>query len=148
MNNEIKEMAEAIFCAGVALDGSDFASKSDHFERLAKILYQEAGYRKQNDTVKEFADRLACELGKLEHSYKKDRNGVICSKWSREWIEADTIDGFPCGSSGWDFYPVLEIMGNRELKVKGSSGYIYRDPDGLKLFYDLIQAGMVEVCDE
>jgi hypothetical protein len=62
MNKEIKEMAEAIFCAGVALDGSDFAYKSDNFERLAKILYHEAGYRKQSSTVKEFVERLLLRL--------------------------------------------------------------------------------------
>lgn len=44
MNREIKEMAEEIYRAGVAY-GSDFAYKSDHFERLAKVLYN-AGYRK------------------------------------------------------------------------------------------------------
>ncbi len=72
MNNEIKEMAEAIFCAGVALDGSDFASKSDHFERLAKILYQEAGYRKQSDTIKEFKKKLLKGLENLHAGYKTE----------------------------------------------------------------------------
>jgi len=45
MKNEIKKLAEEIYRAGVALDGSDFAHKSDHFERLAGELYK-AGYRK------------------------------------------------------------------------------------------------------
>lgn len=66
MNKEqqIKEMADEIFNAGVALDGVDFAYKSDHFDRLAIKLYN-AGYRKQTDTVKEFAEQLKSELSGL-----------------------------------------------------------------------------------
>ena len=47
----------------MALDGSDFAHKSDHFERLAGKLYA-AGYRKQSETVKEFAEKLIKRLTK------------------------------------------------------------------------------------
>lgn len=63
MNKEqqIKKLAEEIYRAGVALDGSDFAHKSDHFERLAGELYK-AGYRKQSETAQEFAEQLKKEL--------------------------------------------------------------------------------------
>ena len=67
MKNEIKKLAEEIYRAGVALDGSDFAHKSDHFERLAGELYK-AGYRKQSETVKEFVE-------KAEQRFRED------SKW-------------------------------------------------------------------
>ncbi len=65
MNKEqqIKKLAEEIYRAGVALDGSDFAHKSDHFERLAEVLHK-AGYRKQSETVKEFAEKLTKRLTK------------------------------------------------------------------------------------
>jgi len=68
MNKEINEMAEAILNAGIALDGNDFAYKSDHFERLAKVLYN-AGYRKQSDTIKEFVEKL---LENISHYIMKD----------------------------------------------------------------------------
>lgn len=68
MKNEIIEMAEEIYRAGVALDGSDFAHKSDHFERLAGELYK-AGYRKQSDTVKEFAEKVKFGMAQFGYYY-------------------------------------------------------------------------------
>jgi hypothetical protein len=66
---DVKELAEEIYRAGVALDGSDFAHKSDHFERLAGELYN-AGYRKQSDTIREFAEKLNAALAEYEPRIK------------------------------------------------------------------------------
>ena len=65
---QIKKLAEEIYRAGVALDGSDFAHKSDHFERLAGELYN-AGYRKQSETVKEFAEKLKQAMAQFNYFY-------------------------------------------------------------------------------
>ena len=58
---QIEEMAKAIYATGVALDGTDYAfgvyDNDDHFHRMANALY-DAGYRKQGDTVREFAEKL------------------------------------------------------------------------------------------
>lgn len=58
---QIEEMAKAIYATGVALDGTDHAfgvyDNDDHFHRMANALYA-AGYRKQSDTVREFAEKL------------------------------------------------------------------------------------------
>ena len=91
MKNEIKKLTEEIYRAGVALDGSDFAHKSDHFERLAGELYK-AGYRKQSDTVKEFAEKIDLYLIKLFHqahdSQKEceQHNGTV---WENGWQRKD-----------------------------------------------------------
>lgn len=57
----IDEMAKAIYATGVALDGTDYAfgvyDDDDHFHRMANALCA-AGYRKQSDTVREFAEKL------------------------------------------------------------------------------------------
>lgn len=49
---QIEEMAEEIFKAGIALEGTDFAyglfDDDDHFHRLAKVLFS-AGYRKAEE---------------------------------------------------------------------------------------------------
>lgn len=80
--------------------------------------------------------------------HKKDPEDVIISKWSREWVEADTIDGYPCGDSGWNFYPVIEIIkvydNTLKLKVQGNYYYAFERPSGIDLLFDLIQAGFVE----
>ena len=61
---QVEEMAKAIYATGVALDGVDYAfgvyDDDDHFHRMANALY-DAGYRKQGDTVREFAERLKNE---------------------------------------------------------------------------------------
>lgn len=61
---QIEEMAKAIYATGVALDGTDYAfgvyDNDDHFHRMANALY-DAGYRKQSDTVREFVERLKSE---------------------------------------------------------------------------------------
>ena len=78
MKNEIKKLAEEIYRAGVALDGSDFAHKSDHFERLAGKLYK-AGYRKQSETVKEFAQKAISRVfdGISQRFYDCYNDGLI-----------------------------------------------------------------------
>ena len=58
---QIAEMAKAIYATGVALNGTDYAfgvyDKDDHFHRMANVLYA-AGYRKQSDTVREFVEKI------------------------------------------------------------------------------------------
>ena len=58
---QVEEMAKAIYATGVALEGTDYAfgvyDNDDHFHRMANALY-DAGYRKQGDTVREFAEKL------------------------------------------------------------------------------------------
>lgn len=53
---QVEEMAKAIYATGVALDGADYAfgvyDDDDHFHRMANALYA-TGYRKQSDTVRE-----------------------------------------------------------------------------------------------
>ena len=84
--------------------------------------------------------------------HKHDDKEVVLSKWSREWVEADCIDGYPCGSSGWDFYPVIELVkvynNTLKLKVKGNYYYAFEKPNGIDLLFDLIQAGLVEKVSE
>ena len=58
---QVEEIAKAIYATGVALDGTDYAfgvyADGDHFHKMANALCA-AGYRKQSDTVKEFAEKL------------------------------------------------------------------------------------------
>ena len=58
---QVEEMAKAIYATGVALDGADFAfgvyDDDDLFHRMANALHA-AGYRKQGDTAREFAEKL------------------------------------------------------------------------------------------
>lgn len=58
---QIEEMAKDIYATGIAIDGTDIAygiyDNDDHFHRMARKLYA-AGYRKQSDTVREFAGKL------------------------------------------------------------------------------------------
>lgn len=68
MKNEIKKLAEEIYRAGVALDGSDFAHKSDHFERLAGKLYK-AGYRKQSETITFYKDPNIKDWAESEYAW-------------------------------------------------------------------------------
>ena len=89
------------------------------------------------------------ELKKLEkfgiRKHKGDRDCVVASKWGREWIEADTIDGYACGSSGFEFYPVLEIYSDNTIACKGNRLYgLDGEANGLETLYKLIQAGYVE----
>ena len=57
----VEELAKAIHATGVALDGTDYAfgvyDDDDHFHRMANALHA-AGYRKQSDTVRDFAVRV------------------------------------------------------------------------------------------
>jgi hypothetical protein len=54
VQNEIEELAEAIFESGVVIEGIDRAhglfDGDDHFHRLARALYY-AGYRKQRENL-------------------------------------------------------------------------------------------------
>lgn len=58
---QIEEMAKAIYATGVALDGTDYAfgvyADDDHFHKMANALCA-AGYRKQSDTVREILKRI------------------------------------------------------------------------------------------
>lgn len=62
---QIEEMAEEIFKAGIALEGTDFAyglfDDDDHFHRLAKVLFS-AGYRKAEDVRRETLKEVLQEL--------------------------------------------------------------------------------------
>ena len=69
--------------------------------------------------------------------HKRDKKDVIISKWVREWTEADICEGYSCGSSGWDFYPLIEVYEDRFLELH----YNRKTYD---LLYNLIQAGLVE----
>ena len=69
IEKEIEEMAAVILKAGIALDGSDFAYNSDHFERLATALHN-AHYRPEAEVraevAKEFGEKINAELDKLK----------------------------------------------------------------------------------
>lgn len=58
---QIDEMAKAIYATGVALDGTDYVfgvyADDDHFHKMANALCA-AGYRKQSDTVREILKRI------------------------------------------------------------------------------------------
>lgn len=93
--------------------------------------------------------KLDIDIKKLEkfgiRKHKGDKEHIIASKWGREWIEADTIDGYPVGSSGFDFYPVLEIYTDRTIRCKGNRLYGFDcEANGLETLYKLIKAGYVE----
>lgn len=94
MKNEIKKLAEEIYRAGVALDGSDFAHKSDHFERLAGELYK-AGYRKQSETVKEFAEKLLDKINNggwsEDNIYRQGQQAM--AGWVTKYI-ADLVEQY------------------------------------------------------
>lgn len=88
-------------------------------------------------------------LKKLERfgirKHKGDGDCVLASKWGREWIEADTVDGYTIGSSGFEFYPVLEIYSDRTIKCKGNRLYGFDcEANGLETLYKLIKMGYVE----
>ena len=75
--------------------------------------------------------------------HKQDKEDVSVSKWRRNWVEADTIDGYPIGSSGWEFYPSINIYQDRTMKIFVDSwGGVYSAD--LDILYDLIKADMVE----
>ena len=69
---QVEEMAKAIYATGVALDGADYAfgvyDDDDHFHRMANALYA-TGYRKQSDTVREFVERLKNEYLSQEENF-------------------------------------------------------------------------------
>lgn len=80
--------------------------------------------------------------------HKQDGDNVICSKWSRRWIEADTIDGYPCGSSGWEFYTHIYIYDDRTLEIYLDDGYGKCYSQQLMLFYKLVKADLIEIVEK
>lgn len=76
--------------------------------------------------------------------HKQDREDVLMTKWSRRWVEADRIDGHPCGSSGWEFYTHIYVYEDRTLEIylDGYSGICSRQ---LMLFYELVKADLIEI---
>lgn len=55
------------------------------------------------------------EFGFRKH--KQDDDDVLTSKLTRNWVDADTVDGYEIGGSGWEFYPLMKVKNNMELKV-------------------------------
>lgn len=86
------------------------------------------------------------KFGFREH--KQDNKDVCISKWTRRWIEADTIDGYSCGSSGWEFYPAIEVYKDRTLRVYIEDSWCGGYTRHLNILFDLIQAGLVEKVEE
>ena len=83
------------------------------------------------------------ELKKIGfRKHKQDDNNVLVSKWIREWVEADSIDGYKCGSDGWNFYPLLKITNN--LEIKFCSYWPWDLDNAKKILQDLIEKGLVE----
>ena len=89
MNKEeqIEEMAKAIYKSGVAIDATDIAfglyDTDTHFHRMATKLYA-GGYGNVKQAVKEFAEKLKEKVEKAEeeivpkgcdHYFK---NGAMC----------------------------------------------------------------------
>lgn len=66
---QIEEMAKAIYATGVALDGTDYAfgvyADDDHFHRMANALYNE-GYRKCDEVIKDVFEGLIEETEAVE----------------------------------------------------------------------------------
>jgi hypothetical protein len=84
------------------------------------------------------------ELEKLGfRKHKQDEENILVSKWIREWVEADSIDGYKCGSDGWNFYPLLKITNN--LEIKFCSYWPWDLDEANKILQDLISKGLVEV---
>lgn len=80
--------------------------------------------------------------------HKKDDEKVCISKWSRKWIEADSMDGYPCGSSGWEFYPSIEVFEDRTISVFLEEALYACYTNDLDVLFDIIQAGLVEKVEE
>ena len=69
--------------------------------------------------------------------HKKDDENVLLSKWTREWVVEDHLDGWETGG-GWIFYPLVYIMKDGMVKPLGF-GF-----DSCNIVYKLLQAGLVE----
>jgi len=101
--------------------------------------------------IKEFhKDGTKIELTELEKfgfkKHKHDRENVLISKWTRNWIEADSVDGHKWGSDGWEFYELVEILENKELKLNDFWSWDKKKLD--KIIDDLIKADLVEKVEE
>ena len=91
--------------------------------------------------IKDSADLKELEkFGFKKHKY--DNKDVLISKWTRHWVEAEWSDGYKLGNDGYEFYPLVVIAKNRELK----SGFLWSwDKEKYdKTIQDLIQANLVE----
>lgn len=69
--------------------------------------------------------------------HKRDNEDVLISKWTREWVVEDHLDGWETGG-GWIFYPVIEIMKDRTMKQLDFGLY------GCEIVYKLVHSGLVE----
>ena len=76
--------------------------------------------------------------------HKNDDDNVFCSKWTRNWVEADTVDGYSIGSSGWEFYPTILIYDDRHIEFIAEVGWGCYRLRHVDFIYDLIKADMVE----
>jgi len=101
--------------------------------------------------IKEFhKDGTKVDLKELEkfgfRRHKQDSDDTLTSKWSREWCEADSIDGHKCGSDGWEFYPLIVVKNNFEVKYGSYWDWHIKEAD--TIIDDLIQADLVEKVEE
>lgn len=71
---QIEELAKAIYATGVALEGTDYAlgvyDDDDHFHRMANALYA-AGYRKQSEVIDAFVGKISAVA--LQMRYEASR---------------------------------------------------------------------------
>lgn len=75
---QIEEMAKAIYKSGVAIDGTDIAfglyDTDTHFHRMAAKLY-EAGYRNAEEVRKETVRAIYEEVEKIPYHNLSDEAG-------------------------------------------------------------------------
>lgn len=74
--------------------------------------------------------------------HKKDSEDVLTSKWSRDYIEPEYMDGHRIANGGWEFYPLISILENREIEK--CYEWSWRKERIDKAMQDLIKADMVE----
>ena len=68
--------------------------------------------------------------------HKRDDEDILTSKWTREWVVEDHLDGWETGG-GWLFYSQYVVKKDRKLYFVGED----RD---FNLEDNLTQAGLVE----
>lgn len=78
--------------------------------------------------------------------HKRDSDNVLISKWTRNWIEADSVDGHKCCSDGWEFYELIEVLENKELKLNYFWSWDKKKID--KIIEELFKADLVEKVEE
>lgn len=79
--------------------------------------------------------------------HKRDDKGVCTSKWTRDWIEGDTIDGYPIDAGGWVFYSMIEVLEDKIIKIYPdiNSKFYARQFD---ILFDLIKSDLIEKVEE